>query len=118
VSFLGCASKSPTRTVTSDISAALENDINCVSVAIFGCSFKSTISVSRWRRYQKRILCEFIKVSINARNDIIEAITNCPNISGRRSMLLIGSFRPGRRTLPRANSGSQNIDLKDQSHHF
>jgi hypothetical protein len=46
VSFLGCASKSPTRTVTSDISAALENDINCVSVAIFGCSFKSTTDIN------------------------------------------------------------------------
>ena len=37
---------------------------------------------------QKRILCRFLGVHVNARNDIIAAISNCPSIPYRHDMLL------------------------------
>lgn len=36
---------------------------------------------------QKRILCRFLGVNVNARNDIIDATTNCPSIVARQSIL-------------------------------
>ena len=36
---------------------------------------------------QKHILCDFLNVNPNARNDVIEAITNCPTLSTRCKIL-------------------------------
>ena len=44
-------------------------------------------SLRRIHRCQKRILCRFLGVDVIARNDIVEAISNCPSIPCRQTML-------------------------------
>jgi hypothetical protein len=36
---------------------------------------------------QKRIICDFLGVHVNARNDIIEGISNCPFVRVRHHLL-------------------------------
>lgn len=45
-------------------------------------------SLTLLQQCQKRIICRFLGIHINARNDIVEAITNCPNLFARHYMLI------------------------------
>lgn len=44
--------------------------------------------LTQLQQFQKRIICGFLCVNVNARNDIIDAISNRPYIAARQSMLV------------------------------
>ena len=46
-----------------------------------------TAAVLRLQQCQKRAVCRFLGVHVNARNDIIEGISNCPSIQVRQLLL-------------------------------
>lgn len=47
----------------------------------------SRASVCNLQAFQKRILCQFLGVNNNARNDIIEAISNSQSMFVRQNLL-------------------------------
>jgi hypothetical protein len=58
---------------------------------------------------QKRIICDFLGVHVNARNDIIEGISNCPSVRVRHHLL--GRKRAIKKRALWANSNRRDYAL-------